>query len=301
MNRLTTAVGLAAVLLAAGTVSYGWAAPQHETPSLRFVESGFYRITLEVQVGPSGAPAGFEVLWMTKSDYDALGGWPADEYDPRVVSCEFFGTPSLNPSTGTYQLGADGTVQIQVGDLFDETGLNATYGDGLVPGSQFVFRAKVEASPEGSESGFTPDLIAQTQSAECTQGFWKNHEELWPESCTPMLLGSVLYTKTQLLAIYNTPALGNGLIFLAHQLITAKLNLCNGSDPSNVSQDIADADALIDGQVVPPVGGGFIAPGDASALTERLDDWNNGKVSGVVNCPTRSEAKTWGSVRAQYR
>ena len=78
---------------------------------------------------------------------------------------------------------------------------------------------------------------------------------------TSLDLGSVTYTDLQLLSIFNTPAQGNGLLTLAHQLIAAKLNIANGADSTDIAQAISDADALIGSLVVPPVGGGFLAAG----------------------------------------
>src|SRR5262249_49849176 len=183
----------------------------------------------------------------------------------------------------------------------DETGCEATYGDGLSPGSEYVFRAYA-VSATGRQSPYTGNLFSTTTgSNECTQGFWKNHPEAWPPSCTPMTLGTVAYTKAQLLHIYNTAAAGNGLIFLAHQLITTKLNICNGSDPTSIAATVAAADALIGGLVVPPVGGGFLAPATASGLTATLDDYNNGKSGGVSNCPTPTRTDSWGRVKTMYR
>src|SRR5688572_23676843 len=56
-----------------------------------------------------------------------------------------------------------------------------------------------------------------------TQGYWKNHPEAWPVAS--LELGSVTYSKAQLLSIFRTPVSGNGLVSLAHQLIAAKLNV----------------------------------------------------------------------------
>jgi uncharacterized repeat protein (TIGR01451 family) len=114
-----------------------------------------------------------------------------------------------------------------------------------------------------------------------TQGFWKNHPEVWPVSS--LSLGSVSYSAAQLGEIFDEPVAGNGLISLAHQLIAVKLNIANGADPTDVAQAVADADALIDGLVVPPVGSGFLAPGDTSTLVDALTDFNEG-TSGPGHC-----------------
>jgi len=106
------------------------------------------------------------------------------------------------------------------------------------------------------------------------QGYWKNHPSAWP--VTELQLGNVTYDQQQLLDILHQPVRGNGLVLLAHQLIAAKLNIANGADASCIQQTIADADALIGDLVVPPVGDGYLAPRDVSALAETLDQYNEG-------------------------
>lgn len=113
-----------------------------------------------------------------------------------------------------------------------------------------------------------------------TLGFWKNHASAWP--VTTLTLGSVSYTKAQLLAIFGTPVRGNGLISLAHQLIAAKLNVAAGASPPG-GNAIANADALIGGLVVPSVGSGFLSPSSTSTLTSALDAYNNGN-AGPPHC-----------------
>jgi hypothetical protein len=105
-------------------------------------------------------------------------------------------------------------------------------------------------------------------------GYWKNHPQAWP--VTELQLGNVTYTQDQLLSIMHEPVRGNGLVSLAHHLITAKLNVANGADPSCIQQTIADADALIGDLVVPPVGDGHLAPRDVNALKDILEDYNEG-------------------------
>jgi hypothetical protein len=106
------------------------------------------------------------------------------------------------------------------------------------------------------------------------QGYWKNHPDQWP--VTELQLGNVTYTQEELLSILHQSVRGNGLVLLAHQLIAAKLNIANGTDPSCIEQTIADADALIGDLVVPPVGTGYLAPSNVSALAETLDQYNEG-------------------------
>jgi cysteine-rich repeat protein len=106
-----------------------------------------------------------------------------------------------------------------------------------------------------------------------TQGYWKNHPEAWPVSS--LELGSVSYTSAQLLEILRTPVGGNGLISLAHQLIAAKLNVANNADDTDIEDEIAAADALIGGLVIPPIGAGNLHPSETSSLVGELDEFNN--------------------------
>ena len=302
---------LALALIGLGT---GIASAQvpYAPPTMSTVDDGLYRITLHVTAGADGAPSGFTVQWMKKSDYDANGGWPAAG-DPHLLYCQFTGNPTLNLWAGpTFLLGAGQSIEVQPGDLFDETGIYTTYRDPLNAGTAYVLRGQTEGDGNGDPSAFTTTLTVTTLSGECTQGFWKNHgpapctsgnnADVWPASCFPMLLGTVSYTEAQICSILQTPANGNGLISLAHQLITAKLNICNGSDPTPISSTIADADALIDGQVVPPVGSGYLDPSVTSNDTEQLDDYNNGLKGGIAECPTGvRNTMTWGRVKVLYR
>ena len=107
-------------------------------------------------------------------------------------------------------------------------------------------------------------------------GYWKNHPQAWP--VTELQLGNVTYTQDELLSIMHEPVRGNGLISLAHHLITTKLNVANGADPSCIQQTIADADALIGDLVVPPVGDGYLAPRDVNALKDTLEAYNEGQL-----------------------
>lgn len=117
------------------------------------------------------------------------------------------------------------------------------------------------------------------QGCTLTQGYWKNHAEDWPVN--NLTLGTVNYTKAQAISILRTPVRGNGLISLAYQLIAAKLNVANGASvPMSVATAIAAADALIGGQVIPPVGSASASTSSTSALSSVLDSYNNGNASG---------------------
>jgi hypothetical protein len=284
-----------------------------DQPVLSKVTASRASITLELQAGASGAPAGFQIEWMTKSDFNNLGGWPADSYYSGLFYCEFYGVPTYNLALGTsnFVLGPNGTATVEMGDIFDETGLYANYGGELAEGADYVFRARAVGDGYSDESTNSATLFASSAPrgvVDCTltQGFWKTHPESWT-AVASMLLGTVSYTNAQLNLILNTPAGGNGLLTLAHQLIATKLNVLLGATPPpSVAAAVTAADAIIGGLIVPPVAGaGFLAPGSTSALTTILDDFNNG-VTGPGHCPdtggiTGSQNSTWGRLKSLYR
>lgn len=114
------------------------------------------------------------------------------------------------------------------------------------------------------------------QPGDCvfTQGFWKNHPDAWP--VTSLFLGTVEYDQEQLLAIFNTPPAGNGILILAHQLIATKLNIALGADPTTIQAAVMQADTKIGGMVIPPFGDGFLSPMEASEVAGMLADYNEG-------------------------
>lgn len=123
--------------------------------------------------------------------------------------------------------------------------------------------------------------IPPTYPCTYTQGYWKNHPNAWPVNS--LYLGTRSYTKDELLLILNSPVKGNGLISMAHQLITAKLNKAMGTNTTVIDSDIAAADAMIGSLVVPPVGSGFLHPSTTSTLNDKLDAYNRG-VIGPGHC-----------------
>jgi len=274
-----------------------------DAPAIRQVDSSRSSLTMEVQAGASGAPAGFRVSWMKAADYDANAGWPADPSSPLVSRAQFYGIPTWNVSSGTYQLPANATVQIELGDLFDETGVLTNNVGELGDQQPYVIHVQAVGDVSNTASDMSPDLRATTKASltNCTRGpgFWKQNPSAWPVSS--LVLGTVSYTATQLLSILDQPAHGNGLVILAHQLIAAKLNLANGADPTSIAATIAAADAQIGALVVPPVGGGFLDPDDTDPNSKLLDSFNNGNL-GVPRCGSvPTQASTWGNLKARYR
>jgi len=142
-------------------------------------------------------------------------------------------------------------------------------------------------APVGTNCSFTVTVDLCTTNCPLTQGFWKNHPHAWPVST--LELGTVSYTEAQLLNILQTsPGSGNGAdasLILAHQLIAAKLNLANGSDPCPILSIIAAADALIDSHtipIVPQITPSSTVGAQMVALASALDSYNEGLLT--PNC-----------------
>jgi hypothetical protein len=129
------------------------------------------------------------------------------------------------------------------------------------------------------------DVLVSMQAAPpvgctLTQGGYKNNFNSKLLNSPGFLLGTRFYSASELnQIIQNNSVKGNGLISLAHQLITAKLNIFYGAEaPQSVLNAITAADALIGSLVVPPIGTGYLAPSSTSALTSTLDNFNNGLI-----------------------
>ena len=139
-------------------------------------------------------------------------------------------------------------------------------------------------------------FVSSSVSANCTQGFWRNHAHLW---CTDTLqLGDVVYNQQELLSILWLEVEGNGLVSLAHQLIAAKLNVACGADPIDC---IDDADALIGPLVVPPVGTGYLDPAITSPLVECLTAFNEMPGGNTLCDVVPVDETNWGFIKATYR
>jgi hypothetical protein len=140
------------------------------------------------------------------------------------------------------------------------------------------------SDPTGSAITQEPSFhFVPKQECVLTLGFWKNHVSAFRQR-TPndgLNLGSRRYTENQLLAILRTEPAGNGLIQLARQLITAKLN--GGEFDPNIDDVVDAADALIGSRVIPPVGSGFLHPSRTSSLIDRLTAFNEGR-KGTPKC-----------------
>ncbi len=286
------ALALAALPASAGKVS------KMDTPLLTCGTTTAVSVNIMVCAGPNtGAPAGFSLQWITAEQFalgsDGIAGtlddntW-LDSASLDLCKASFSG----NANGSRYNLGKNLCATVKAGDnLFDDPGASSNCASiPLECGTDYVFRSFAHANSSFFRSDFTTNLLCRT--AECvvvdgctfTQGYWKTHGPIptgnnsneWP--VTDLTLGNVLYTDLQLQSIFDAPAMGNGLISLAHQLMAAKLNIANGADGTSVAAAIAAADALIGNLVIPPVGAGSLSPGATSALNSTLTSFNEGTI-----------------------
>ena len=308
----------------------------YDVPNIECESATLSSITLNVCAKASGAPAGLTIQWKTKAQHD-ISGWD----DTGLCKLSLSGQPSLqHPGKSRWELVPGECETIAIGDInFDETGVSGE-GCGLDPlecGTTYVFRWFAHAGRGFGRSDWGGKLECST--APCpprrctfTQGYWKTHgigdchtgqnADAWPLGAFPMLIGTNSYNRNMVCASFNTPAAGNGLISLAHQLMTAKLNLANGATSCPALQSaIAAADLLIGNRWVPPnQPQGFLSPGLTSGLTATLDLYNNGGLC-VPNChgsvpmgrageelgvdsgnlAPNARRTTWGKVKSIYR
>jgi hypothetical protein len=75
-------------------------------------------------------------------------------------------------------------------------------------------------------------VITGTYTAPQAAPYWQNHPFAWP--VTTLTLGGFSYSQQELLAILNEPSGPDAAIILAQQLIAAKLNILDGSNPTPI-------------------------------------------------------------------
>jgi hypothetical protein len=109
-----------------------------------------------------------------------------------------------------------------------------------------------------------------------TWGYWKNHLSAWP--VTSLTLGSQVYSQSELIVILGLPVAGDASINLAHQLIAAKLNVLNGTNPATAGTNITDADNLLSqfaGKLPYNVPSASAVGTQMTAVSGNLDDFNS--------------------------
>jgi hypothetical protein len=262
-------------------------APAVNPITISYDTSAASNIAISVTAGQSGAPAGFSIQWMTLADYVALGNqWPGTSEVPNAQATSFCKAnfSGIVPSSSCipYNLQPGQSVTVNIGDdsLHDNCAVSSPCsGAPLLCNTAYVFRALArDSTGQRVSDTITCTTLSCVGGSSCTysQGYWRNHPDAWP--VTSLTLGTVTYQAAELMAILDEPARGNGLVILVHQLIAAKLNIANGADPSAVQQAVTDVDNMVGALVVPPIGNGYLTPGQTGDLTETLTEYNEGTI-----------------------
>jgi photosystem II stability/assembly factor-like uncharacterized protein len=139
-----------------------------------------------------------------------------------------------------------------LGGSFRSTDDGDTWSDisgGLIPAGGNVWTVAVDQlgyALAGTGGGGVFRSLTSTTGAPCpqTRRYWKDNPTIWPVDT--LILGSQTYTRSELQRIVERDGpRGDASLVMARQLVAAKLNVANGSDPGPISSTIEDADALL--------------------------------------------------------
>jgi len=280
------------------------AAPGVDGPSLDFVPGGTGALSADNNIAPElfkvckvySGTVGPEVIVNVKVDIGNTGGAADHDFNVSIADGECWDVWSTSGNNSVTDL----VTVTETGPLgYDVSFATQLREDGAVTAGASGAgntTSQLMTNPNNTTPGAIDGVVVtftnteQENGCTLTQGFWKTHTGLGPQADAwpalpggTMTLGTVNYTKAQLISILNTPPKGNGLISLAHQLIAANLNILNGADPTAISATITAANTLIGALVVPPVGSGSLAPSAVSALIQALEQYNEG-VTGPGHC-----------------
>jgi hypothetical protein len=249
------------------------AGPVHlrlHAPSLSSPDAGLDSIDITVTAAECGANSGFTIQWMPSDDLAARGGiWPLI---PGYGNSAHMATFSGLANCSRYDLDANESVTVRIGDLLMDEGVWTDCPEPLECDTGYAFRVVAHSSINGFRSPFSPTFSAETDpcfvcdEAVHNQDYWIAQFGAWPTDS--LSLGSVFYWDFEIQAILTTPADGNGYLTLAHQLIVAELNLLNGAGMDYfdaISADLSAGHILMGGAIPPPIGTDEVTGGAAAA------------------------------------
>jgi hypothetical protein len=136
----------------------------------------------------------------------------------------------------------------------------------------------------GNESTCSFSVVVQaTNRCPKNDTFWRQNPGAWPVSS--LTLGNQVYSKGQLLGLLFANVPSDASLGLARQLIAASLNTANGSNPTPICAELADANDLLSGfSGKLPFHVNLTSPAARPmlSLATRLGSYNNGMLT--ANC-----------------
>jgi hypothetical protein len=172
------------------------------------------------------------------------------------------GTPTPTPTPTATSTATPTTTPTATATATATVTPSATPSATVTPTVSPTPSATATATATATSTPSTTPTSSPTPSATSTpfvcvygHGYWKNHGQ-WPVN--QLQLGNRTYNRQELQSILQQPVQGSGLVQLAREEITAKLNIARGADGSCVQQTLAAVDALIGNLVIPPVGNGHL-------------------------------------------
>ena len=129
--RFTAVMPVLALLAAtcAAPVAHAQLGETMDPVRLDVVSGGHGKVRITVTAGQTGAPAGFQVCWMTAAQFTELGerwGWP---WVPGEGWVDYSGIGTLNTWGNVdvdFRLDPGESMDIEVGDTRGETGVTGT-------------------------------------------------------------------------------------------------------------------------------------------------------------------------------
>ncbi len=127
-----------------------------DEPCLQVAGVKFTVVSLTVKAGCMGAPGGFTVQWMKKSDFNANCQRWYRSSDPRLCKAVFVPTDCDSP----YYLSRYESVTVPIGGLPDDVTTNCP---ALEPQTEYIFRAFAHATGCFKTSTFSCSVCATTE------------------------------------------------------------------------------------------------------------------------------------------
>ena len=167
----------------------------------------------------------------------------------------------------------------------------------LIP--TFFFQLDNVADTISSASCSSLNCSYSSSPCEHSANYWKTHSGEWALNAVPMKIGTKhYYTKNQMLDVLNLPVNGDASRTLAKTLLTAKLNVAQGSELSPIISTINAAMSLLGDKRIPfdvPVPFSSATGIQMLSLAATLSSYNSGamNVTACTGSSLREEAENF--------